>query len=186
MCRQKRGIISAVLILLFVAMLSGCGKEKADVTMFIMNHTTLPAEVVDSVETSLNDQFKDKFTVDVVVAPTYSHQKLMVEFMVGENSLILAPTEDIQGYVKNGGALPIDKHFDSNTYPEGVMDGIVVKEQGDSNTNVVETHLFALPADKLAGVKKLGLPADGLSLVVPIHTPNADQSMELLKVLEGR
>ncbi|MBD8499835.1 hypothetical protein [Paenibacillus arenosi] len=185
MCRQKRGIISAMLMLLFVTMLSGCGKDKADVTMFIMNHTTLPAEVVDSLETSLNDQFKDKFTVDVVVAPTYSHQKLMVEFMVGEKSLILAPSEDIQGYVKNGGTLPLDGHFDSSQYPTGVMDGIVVKEEGDSKTNIVESHLYALPADALAGLKKLGLPADGLSLVVPVHTPNAEQSMEVMKVLEG-
>ncbi|NGP57762.1 hypothetical protein FLT15_04950 [Paenibacillus thiaminolyticus] len=178
---RKWGWMGMVLALALV--LGGCG-SKADISVFMMSTTTVPSELTEALKTELSQKLEGQFTVDVFASPMYNLQKLFVEYAAGDNGVHVVPEEDVKSMSKQGGHIPLDAYFDKDKYEEGYFDGMVLEKAEKGYIEHQEKHLYALPAEKLPLLNKLGIKEKGLFVAVPVRTPNEERSIQILKLME--
>ncbi|MCY9516682.1 hypothetical protein [Paenibacillus apiarius] len=178
---RKWGFVGALLAMLIL--ISGCGGPKADITVFMMPKSTVPSEMTQALKEELSKQFQGKFTVDAVASPMYNLQKLIVEYAAGDNGIVMLPEDDVKTMAMQGGHVVLDNYFDKEKYAAGVMDGVVYEKAEKGYNEYKGKHLYALPADQMPLLKKLGIQEPGLFVTIPARTPNEELSVEVLKAL---
>nr|WP_178943814.1 hypothetical protein [Paenibacillus curdlanolyticus] len=176
--RTKIGLM-LVTLLLSAALLTGCGGGK-DVSMFIFPKDGMPEDVTGQIEEQLKVKMGDK-SVEVLGSPLYNEQKMIVEFVAGERSVLAIPKDFFQSMIDQGGVVPLDDLFKPEDYPEGYVMGTVFNEETKEETK--EKHLFGIPVKQAALFQAAGFTPEELYLVIPTTSPNEELSKQAMKGL---
>ncbi|WP_127532619.1 hypothetical protein [Paenibacillus kobensis] len=173
--------IGAIIVSLMLAavLLAGCGGGK-DVSMFIFPKDGMPDDVAGKVEEQLQTKMGDK-SVEVFGSPLYNEQKMIVEFVAGERSILAIPKDFFLSMVEQGGVEPLDELFKPEDFPDGFMTGTVYNEKTKEETK--EKHLYGIPVKQSAMFQGVGYTPDDLYLVVPSTSPNEELSKQAMKGL---
>lgn len=178
--QSKHHFFAALFVLVSaLLLLAGCGGPKAP-TIFIMTKNGLPSDASETLATSLQSKFGEK-KVEVSSSPIYNQEKLIVELAAGGNAVMLLDKDVFVSLLAEGGALSLDDVFDPKQFPEGVMEGTVLGDNGEQDRK--ETHLYGIPASKAKLVQSAGLGGDGLMLFIPANAPDKEASKQIIKEL---
>jgi len=179
--RLRKTHIGAVIVslVLAAALLAGCGGGK-DVSMFIFPRNGMPDDVTGKIEEQLKTKMGDK-SVEVLGSPLYNEQKMIVEFVAGERSVLAIPKEFFLSMVQQGGVVPLDDLFKPDDFPDGFMTGTVYN--GETKEEKQEKHLYGIPVKQSAMFKNVEFTPDDLYLVIPSTSPNKEMSKQALKGL---
>lgn len=167
-------------------LLAACGGPKADITVFIM--PSQGTAVPEQMSTDLNKQLQQKMgaekTVDLVTSPMYNIQKLIAEYAVASNGIIILPEQDLKGMAGQGGAMPLEDTFDQDTFKKGVFEAkVLVPDASGKEIEKTETHLYALPLNEMKLFKAVGYAPDDMYAIIPYNAPDRDLSFQTMKML---
>lgn len=181
---KAKSWVGLLAVVLLVAVMTGCGGPKADLTIFMSHEFTLPEDSVTALQDEINDKLNGEYIVKINASPLYNMQKIMIEYAAAGNGLMVLPKDDIKKYSENGGNLALDEYLDPATYEEGVFEGLsVTKTSDDKFEEKNGKYLFGLPTDKLPLMEKHGLVDNQWYVAVPSTTPNIELSVKVLKLL---
>lgn len=169
-----------VVVLLAVFMLAGCGKDKPDVSVFMIDQNSDPTQVSDQLEKTLQEKLGPDLKVEVIASPLYNPQKLMVEYAAGGHDIMILPEDDMKNYGKLGGHVALDDHFDAKKYPEGVFASM---EEKDDKTIDKTEHLYGIPVKDLKMFKDLKYTPDKLFVTIPISSEHIDNALKAIKAM---
>jgi maltose-binding protein MalE len=169
-----------LLVIFTVFMIAGCGKEKPDVSIFMMDDQSDPAGVSEQLEKTLQDKLGPDLKVQVIGSPLYNLEKLMVEYAAGGNDIILLPEGDMKNYGKMGAHTPLDDYFDPKKYPSGVF---ASKEVKDDKTVDNTEHLYGIPVKDMKVFQDLKYTPDKLFVTIPVSAKHVDNAVKAIKAL---
>lgn len=168
-----------LLALCMLALLSGCGGgSKADVSVFIITQAPLDMQKVDGMEAALQERMGEK-TVDVVVSPMFSLEKMIVELAAGGHGILIVNEEQFKALAGQGAFYSLEDTFDPAGYPEGVIDMTVT--EGD--TEQVVNGLFGMPVDETDWFRSGGYAGGRAFAFVPLNAPNPELAKQALKAI---
>jgi len=167
-----------MLVIFAVFMLAGCGKEKPDLSIFMIDDKSDPTQVAEPLEKALQERLGPDIKVEVIASPLYNPEKLMVEYAAGGHDIMILPEGDMKNYGKMGGHVVLDDHFDPKTYPEGVFASMEEKE--DKTIDKTE-HLYGIPVKDMNMFKDLKYAPDKLFVTIPVSAKHMDNAVKALK-----
>ncbi|MWC28993.1 hypothetical protein [Paenibacillus sp. MMS18-CY102] len=176
--KKVKWIAALMSVLLTAVLLTGCGDE-ADISVFVIPPKGMPENLATKLQEELQPKLGDK-TIKVVGSPIYNAQKLLVEYIAGEHGVIALPKPDFEAMIGQGGGVPLEGIFDEKAYPDGVVDGVILKEK---NEEVKEKHLFGIPLKQAGMFKEAGFPAEDMFLIIPANAPDVALSKQVIKEL---
>lgn len=181
---KAKSWVGLLAVVLLVAVMTGCGGPKADLTIFMSHEYSLPEEKVTALQDEINDKLNGEYTVKINASPIYNMQKIMLEYAAAGNGLIVLPKDDIKKYSENGGHVALDEYLDPAAYEEGVFEGQLVTKTSEGKFEEKNgKYLFGLPSDKLPLMEKYGLVDKQWYVAVPSTTPSVELSVKVLKLL---
>jgi ABC-type glycerol-3-phosphate transport system substrate-binding protein len=160
--------------------LSACGGPKANVPIFMMGETGIPAELSQKLEESLKKYVGETPTISLNSSPIFSQEKMIVELAAGGNGIMILPEEQFQGIAQQGGGIILDSLFDPKEYPIGVVETLVDSNKPDGPK---EKHLYGIPVTQTRWMKELGYTGKELIAFVHPRAPNLDMAKQVLKVI---
>lgn len=182
--RLKKRWLGIITLLSIIALITGCGGSKADLTIFMSHEYSIPEEQVSALEQEINDKLNGEYTVQIFSSPIYNAQKILLEYAAAENGLLVLPLQDVKQYAQNGGNLALDEYINPADYEEGVFEGMSMKKIDNNKFEENNgTFLFGLPTEKLSLMQKHGLVDTQWFVTVPGTTPNVDLSIKVLNLL---
>lgn len=178
MLRYKLGKVM-LLAFLLLALLSACGGPKADVSIFIITQPPgLDTQKVDGIKDALQEQMGEK-TLDVVVSPIFSMEKLIVELAAGGHGVLIVSEEQFKAFANEGAFQPLDDTFDPAQYPEGVVD-MTIK---DGETEQIVNGLYGIPVEQTDWFQSGGYAGGRAFAFVPVNAPNPQLAKQALKAI---
>lgn len=173
--------------LLFMLILTACGKEEDTVfQIFMTDDQGSIAGIEEQLETKLQDKFGDRITIEVISSPIYNQQKLLLEYVGKENDLMIMPENDMITYGREGSHIALEDTFNPETYQRGFFEGgtYEIDENGDMSKDMVTgDHLFGIPIDEMSIFKELNYPAKNLFATIPVSTSDEALAKEILKYM---
>jgi ABC-type glycerol-3-phosphate transport system substrate-binding protein len=173
----------AVILLLVLAFLAGCGGPKVDVSVFIYPKEGISAELTKKMEDSLKAKIGASPTVEVVGAPIFDMQKLVVEVAAGGHGILIFPAEQFQTMGIHGEYVSLDSAFKAEDYPDGVLNVQIEDKDGKAHQ---EKHLYGIPMKQSKWFSELGLKGGDLIAFIPGNAPDPQKALEVLKVIAGQ
>lgn len=169
-----------IVILSAIIMLTACGQDKADVSIFITDDKSDPSQISEKIQQKLQEKLGEELTVQVVAASMFNPQKLLVEYAARENDIIILPENEMKSYGKEGAHIALDSYFDPETYPKGVFEGGVM----DADNNVkLEKHLYGIPVSQMKIFQDLKYTSVGLYATIVASTDSEENAAKVLKAL---
>jgi ABC-type glycerol-3-phosphate transport system substrate-binding protein len=166
-------IRAALLVVLMVSLLAGCGGPKADVPIFMMASQGIPSDIADKLQSSLEAKVGPTPTLVLNSSPIFSLEKMIVEIAAGDNGIIILPNEQFQSIGKQGGYVPLDDLVKAEDYPAGVLEV--------TNEGKTEKHLYGIPLEDTKWMKDLGLNGKDLVAFIPQNAKKKEEAKQVLK-----
>ncbi|HEY2494731.1 MAG TPA: hypothetical protein VGI33_17700 [Paenibacillus sp.] len=168
-----------IVILSAIIMLTACGQGKADVSIFITDDKGNPSLISEELQQRLQEKLGEELTVQIVAAPIFVQQKLMVEYAAGENDIFILPESEMKRYGKEGTNIALDSYFDTETYSDGVFEG---GSLDDDNNIKLEKHLYGIPVSQMKAFQDLQYTGEELYATI---VPSSDSKENAVKVLKA-
>ncbi|WP_010272383.1 hypothetical protein [Paenibacillus senegalensis] len=159
-----------------ILLLAACGREKPDVSIFILPEAGLQADRAEVLQTTLQEELGETPTIAVHTSPIFDPQKLMVEVAAGDHGIIIISEDQFQLYAKNGGLMPLEEHFDPEVYPEGVLEVELLEEEGKT-----DFLLVGIPLAEGAWLQSISYKGQEMFAFIHPRAPDLEQSIEVLK-----
>lgn len=177
--RNSWGKLLPLLAVCLLLALTGCGGgPKADVSVFIITQPGPDMEKVEEMEAALQQQLGEK-TVDLVVSPIFSMEKLIVEAAAGGHGVFIVNEQPFKAFANQGAFLSLDDTFNPEDYPEGVIEMTV--QEDDTERKV--TGLYAIPVDRTEWFKAGGYSGETAYAYVPVNAPDPQSAKQALKAI---
>lgn len=164
--RKKKWSL-AIVIVLIVSVLAGCGGPKSDVPVFVMFPENAPFNKSDEMEASLKDKVGETPTVSLFVSPMFSLDKLVVELAAGDNGLFIVPKQQFDIFASQEGYISLDDTFKKEDYPVGVYNGT----------------LYGVPVTNTKWLKDLGYKGSEVIAYIPFRAKDKEKSKQVLKAI---
>lgn len=168
-------IFKLLLISGIIIVLAACGKEKPDVSIFILPPAGMQADIAEVLETSLKDAVGETPTTALYTSPIFDMQKLTVEIAAADHGIVIIPEEQFRLFAVSGGLLPLDEYFNPDDYPEGVVE---VEEDGEKGT-----FLLGIPLAEGEWLKSVGYKGQEMVAFVHPRAPDVEQALQVLNVI---
>lgn len=143
----------ALLLVIFMSILAGCGGPKADVTIFMMGPQGIPGDAADKLKSSLVVKVGPTPTLDLHASPIFSLEKMVVEIAAGENGILILPED----------------------YPSGIIE---MTDEGKT-----EKHLYGIPLEDTKWMKELNMNGKGLVAFIAQNAKNKEQAKHVIKII---
>jgi ABC-type glycerol-3-phosphate transport system substrate-binding protein len=170
-----------VLIGVSIMILSGCGKDNEEVSIFITDDFLDPTEIREPLQQILQEKLGEELKVKVSTSPIYNEQKILVEYAAREHEIFILPEDVMKLYARDGTHIVLDEEFDPEKYPTGVFEAGVINK--DTDEVGMETHLFAIPISEMKIFQDLNYTREGLFATIPVSTDSMEDSIKLLKAM---
>lgn len=172
----KMLLIAAAALLV---VLTGCGGgPKADISVFIITQQGLDMGKVEEMQSALQQQLREK-TVEVIVSPMFSMEKLIVETAAGGHGVFIVDEQPLKAFANQGAFTPLDDVFNPDDYPEGVVEMTVP----EGETERIVNGLFAIPVDQTEWFKQGGYSGETAYAYVPVNAPDPELGKQVLKAM---
>lgn len=169
---RRKGLLC--LLLLFV--LAGCGGgSKADVSIFMMGSNGIPNEVGEKLQASLQSKIGESPSVQVLTAPLFSMEKMIVEIAAGENGILVIPENHFKTMGEQGGYVSLDDVAKAEDFPDGVLE---VTEDGKK-----EKHLYGIPMEQTKWFTELEFNGKNLYAFIPANAPDKEKAKQVMKFI---
>ncbi|MCD1262017.1 hypothetical protein B5M42_024865 [Paenibacillus athensensis] len=170
-----KGFKLALLALLLIGCLGGCGKPDPDVAVFVMAGPQggLPLDISDKLQAALAAKVGEKPTVEVVVSPIFSMEKMIVEIASKHNGILIVPDEQFKILSKQAGFVSLDDVADPAAYPDQVL---ASQEPGKTD----EKHLYGIAMADSKWFKEQGVDGTGLVAFVPENAPSIEMAKQVI------
>ena len=172
-----------LLICVSILMLAGCGKDDADVSIFMTDISQNVSDIREPLEQKLQEKLGEDLKVSISAAALYVEQKVLIEYAAGEHEIMIVPEDVMKRYSQQGAHRVLDEEFDAKKYPEGVFEGGVTDET--TNEIVTEKHLFAIPLSKMKIFEGMNFKTEGLFATIPFSSNSVENSVKVLKLMIG-
>ncbi|MEC0092942.1 hypothetical protein [Paenibacillus macquariensis] len=172
-----------LLICVSILMLAGCGKDDADVSIFMTDISQNVSDIREPLEQKLQEKLGEDLKVSISAAALYVEQKVLIEYAAGEHEIMIVPEDVMKRYSQQGAHRVLDEEFDAEKYPEGVFEGGVTDET--TNEIVTEKHLFAIPLSKMKIFEGMNFKTEGLFATIPFTSNSVENSVKVLKLMIG-
>ncbi|MCQ4086863.1 hypothetical protein [Saccharibacillus sp. JS10] len=177
---RKAGFL--LLLVATISLLAGCGKEEGTL-IFMSDKASSNREGIDTIQEKLTAEVPD-LKAEFNYSPLFDLNKVLVEYVGGDNSIVILPTDTIKVYGKDGGHIPLDDYFDQADYPDGVFESGVLKD-GEQDA-VMEKHLFGIPVKDMKMFQDAGYTPDNMLACVLVTAPDREVAIKVLqKLTEG-
>lgn len=172
-----------VAITLMLALLTGCGGPKKDVSLYILPPLGISGDMTDKLEKSLQDKVGGETSVMVLSSPLYNEEKLIAEIAAGDHGIIVVAKDKFKQLAATGDLPNLDGMFNAADFPEGVTDALF----GDDKNPRKESHLYGIPVNQTQWMKDSGFK-DKETMVAFLHprAPNMEKAKQVLKVIAGK
>ena len=166
---NRAGLLAAVVVLLLVA-LAGCGKPKADVSIFMMFPQNVSFNKQDELKAALQPRIGESPTVTFAISPFFEPQKMIVELAAGGHGVFVLPKEQFDVFKGEEGLVPLDDILKKEDFPGGVQDG----------------KLLGVPLKDSKLLKEAGYNGGEMYAFITERVKNKDQAKQVLKVMAQR
>lgn len=163
----KKKISLALVLMIVVGLLAGCGGPKSDVPVFVMFPENSPFNKSEEMEASLKEKVGEQPTVEVFVSPMFNMDKLIVELAAGENGLFIVPKQQFDAFASQEGYISLDDTFKKADYPAGVYKDV----------------LYGVPVTNTKWLKDLGYKGGEVMAFVPFRAKDKEKSKQVLKAI---
>ncbi|MFD0872348.1 Maltose-binding periplasmic proteins/domains [Chlamydia abortus] len=173
--KAKLGIAwKLIAVLVLVVVLSACGRERADVTIFILPPGGMDSSVAETLENFVQDKVGETMSVDLFSSPIFDLNKLMVEIAAGDNDIMVLPEEQFKVFAEQGGLPGMDDLFRPEDYPEGVL-------EAPNDEGKLEKKLYGVPVSKTEWLQSVGYKGAEMYAFIHPRAKDKDKAAEVLK-----
>jgi ABC-type glycerol-3-phosphate transport system substrate-binding protein len=165
----------ALIALLILFVIAGCGGPKAEVSIFMMGPQGTPTDVADKLKSSLITKAGPSPTIDLVTSPIFSLEKMIVEIAAGEHQIIILPEEQFRGLGQQGGYVSLDDLVKPEDYKEGILEA--------TDKGKTEKHLYGIPLESTKWFKDLGYNGKGLYAFIPQNAKEQEKAKQVIKLI---
>lgn len=183
------GAIVLVLIIVSVAYTATTPRYPKENTVSIVMYAGMgDEEVMDSWEMEMLENLpEDQREVEIVTSTVIegSTETVMIaRIAAGDDDVLIAEIETIEGYASQGAFLALDELVDfdklSASYPsvdwsEYLCEAVDEKEDIE--------HIYYLPLGMIEGFDDIGFPGEGLGISVLANSVNADNAITCIEYL---
>ncbi|GAB7056970.1 MULTISPECIES: hypothetical protein [unclassified Paenibacillus] len=172
---MRRNGLLCLLLMMFV-LAAGCGGgSKADVSIFMIGSNGIPNEAGEKLQASLQSEIGESPSVQVLAAPIFSMEKLIVEIAAGQNGILMIPENHFKAMGEQGGYVPLDDVAKAEDFPEGVLE---VTEDGKK-----QKHLYGIPMDQTKWFTELEFDGKNLFAFIPANAPDKEKAKQVMKII---
>ncbi|MGF7046674.1 ABC-type glycerol-3-phosphate transport system substrate-binding protein [Paenibacillus sp. DS2015] len=169
-----------MIVLSAIIMLTACGSDKADVSVFITDDKFDPSQISEELNQILQEKMGEELKVKVTATPIFNLQKLMIEYATHDHDIIILPENEMKVYGRDGANIVLDSYFDPETYSDGVFEGGVLD---DDNNVKTEKHLYGIPVSQMKAFQDLEYTSVGLYATIAVSSDSEENAVKVLKAM---